>query len=155
VADISDLLRCPMMQTLAYAERLLDAPRRVQDSVLLWNAQMRCEGLTDVDFFDGHEELVYALGWTPVYPLQPVLGALVWRTLADSSWWTMLGWVDPVARNQGLYTMLWEACVHRAREAKVRRIQGGSHVTNKRMHRLMERLGRKPHSVIYDYEVEQ
>lgn len=155
-----DLLRCPMMQNLRYAERFVEAPRRVIDQALLWNAELRMRQLSDVDFFDGQEQLVWAEGWSTPATFDsrqelpgPVLGVLIWSAREDGTWWTELGYVKPEARKQGLYRMLWESCVYKAREQGVKRIQGGTSYTNTAMQACMRKLGRVEHSIIYDFEV--
>ncbi len=157
--ELRELLRCPMMQNLRYAERFVEAPKRVIDQALLWHAQLRIAGDSDVDFFNG-EELVWAEGWSKPAAFDcrqelpgPVLGVLIWSAREDGTWWTELGYVKPEARKQGLYSMLWESCVHKAREQGVQRIQGGTAHSNVAMQRCMAKLGRKPHSIIYDFEV--
>lgn len=156
---------CPGLRNISSAPRLAEVPRRIMDHVLLWHGQLRVANLTDVDFLDPDDGIVYATGhyrgsageeYKHVLPAEePVLGAIVWQTQRDGSWWTMLGWVEPHARRQGLYTELWATMVHLAKEAGVRRIQGGTAWHNKAMQATMEKLGRKPHSIIYDYEVER
>lgn len=153
-------LRAPMVKTIAYHECLRTAPRKVIDGCLMAHAVLRAQGLTDVDLLGGEEELVYAQGWPakPTFDSREevpgrILGVLLWTPQDDNSWWTELGYVEPACRGQGIYTMLWEACVHKAKEAGVARIQGGTAWSNKGMQALMERLGRKPHSIVYEYEV--
>lgn len=132
-----------------YEARLARAPREVVDFVLASHGEMRANQLTDVDFFDGNEQLIFARNGSVAQ--RPVIGALMWDAQEDGSWWTQLGYVDPQYRGLGVYQLLWERVVQRAIELRVRRIQGGTAWGNDRMRRLMEQLGRRPAHVLYDF----
>jgi GNAT superfamily N-acetyltransferase len=145
----------PAVQSICHGERLLTAPRYVLDHVLLWHAQLRLWGVTDVGLLTGEEELVWAEGWYEMahHLHPPVLGVLLWTPQEDGSWNTELGFVTPSYRKQGIYELMWDCVVHKAREAGVKYIEGGTTIDNDGMRAVMEKLGRKATHVIYGFEV--
>ena len=143
----------PCLRSVLYCERFAEAPRAVLDNVLLWHAQLRLAQRSDVFLLDGEEQLVWAEGWPNDTHECPVLGALLWTPQDDGSWWTELGFVEPRYRKQGVYRLLWEACVYKAQLKNVRSIQGGVAIGNAPMHATCEKLGRRPTYTVYDYEV--
>lgn len=153
--ELKNLCRAPSVRSLCYGERLMEAPRYVLDQTLLWHAQARREELTDITMLNGEEELVWAEGWEHDEHTRscPVLGVLLWTPQDDGSWWTELGYVAESARRQNVYTLLWGACVFKAKKRGVRLIQGGTACLNTRMQEVMQRLGRRASYIVYDFDV--
>lgn len=84
-----------------------------------------------------------------------VIGILVYKEQAwDHSLFVAMGYVKPENRGKGVYRSLWEKAVAHAKEKQLRCITGIVHWQNKEMQAVMERFGRLPVAITYDYRLE-
>lgn len=65
----------------------------------------------------------------------------------------LLGFVTEAYRRQGVYTELWNKLVARSQEEKMPIIEGGTHITNVAMQRVMEAQGRVATHLTYTFKV--
>lgn len=131
---------------------LLDTPKPVLGEVYRMHGNLLLKGLTDVLHFEGDEQVIvaYEAGDEPRF----VLGAIVWRETEPGEWWTQMGYVNAAFRGRGVYRMMWSTLIEIAhQDGTVRNIVGGTAVDNKKMQALMEKMGRKPASIIYKFEL--
>ena len=68
-------------------------------------------------------------------------------------WRIYNGYVIDFFKNKGVYTFMWNNLVDLARDNSVKKIVSATQIDNKPMINLMKKLGRKPVSINYEYEV--
>lgn len=84
-----------------------------------------------------------------------VVGFLIYKVQEwDHCLFISHGYVQPAYRGRGIYRALWEKAVELAREKQLISITGITHWENKEMQAVMERLGRKPASIGYEYRLD-
>jgi len=71
----------------------------------------------------------------------------------SKSYYILLGYVSPNSRQQGVYRLLWNALVARAKEEKINKIVSSAHVNNKAMREAAKKLGREESGVILNFQV--
>lgn len=81
-------------------------------------------------------------------------GLIAYRHLEhERSFLITLGYVKPTYRQRGVYRQLWDALVERAQKEEIREIDSGTYLNNKRMQKVMPKLGRKLTTFNYTFTV--
>jgi RimJ/RimL family protein N-acetyltransferase len=108
---------------------------------------------------DGLSEPIVALGWDQNAIVASIedgtpVGVLVW---AKQDWGKQIvvvfGYVLPEFRRKGVYDKLWLALVDKAKELKITRILGETHIDNQAMRAVAKKHGRHERSVMLTFDV--
>lgn len=84
------------------------------------------------------------------------VGVIVWFEQKESHrLWLQLGYVLPEHRRAGIYSMLWDQLVDKARELKAPAIWSGTAIGNDAMRAVARKQGRKEVAVSIRFDVPQ
>lgn len=85
-----------------------------------------------------------------------VVGVIIWAKQPWSkSFIIKMGYVSPGFRKNGIYKMLWQEAIKKAKEEKMVEILGATHIDNETMRSVAKSQGRAEYAVMIKFPITQ